>query len=64
MAEFCPECWDALMGTEDARKRYILSKTKELCEGCGQLAYVIEAPRYRFLLREWFQASFSRRKHE
>ena len=41
MAEFCPECWDKICGTNDARKKYVLSDDLDLCEECGELKNVI-----------------------
>lgn len=45
MAEYCLDCWNRMNGTNDPAKKYILSKEKELCEGCEQQKHVIIMPR-------------------
>ena len=54
MAEFCPDCWDRLTGTKDSRKRYMISKDLDLCEGCGEMKPVIVLPKRRYMVTEWF----------
>jgi len=41
MAEFCPDCWNRINGSEDDKKKYVLSKDLDLCEGCGEWKHVI-----------------------
>lgn len=41
MAEFCLDCWNRIMGTNDPSKKYIISKEVDLCEGCGEYKPVI-----------------------
>ena len=41
MAEFCLECWNKMNGTRHSKRKYVLSKDLDLCEGCGQLKHVI-----------------------
>ena len=50
MSEFCLECWNAINDTRDTEKRYLLSRDKELCEGCGLYKCVIikERQSWRF----------------
>ena len=49
MAEFCPDCWNRINGTDDKKSKYILSEYSELCEGCGQYKPVIlEIKRYYY----------------
>lgn len=36
VAEFCPECWNALNGTKEQADNWLLSEDLELCEGCGK----------------------------
>ena len=45
MAEFCLECWNKINGTEDGEWKYVLSKSLYLCEGCGELKYIIVTER-------------------
>jgi len=41
MAEFCLNCWNKLNKSGDSKKKYILSKNLDLCEGCGECKPVI-----------------------
>lgn len=41
MAEFCPECWNELNGTDEPTDSWVLSEDLELCEGCGAWKHVI-----------------------
>lgn len=43
MAEFCLECWKRMNRIKDDKRKYILSKDLDLCEGCGEWKYVIIA---------------------
>ena len=40
MAEFCLDCWVEELET-NTKKRYVLSKHLDLCEGCGQYKHVV-----------------------
>ena len=48
MAEFCPECWNALNGTKEQADNWLLSEDLELCEGCGKWTHVIVKEKKRF----------------
>ena len=50
MAEFCLDCLNKLNGTKDSPCRYVISWSKDLCEGCGQYKRVI------IVERRWSQA--------
>lgn len=54
MAEFCPDCWNKIMGSDEPASKYIISKELDLCEECGQLKPVIIRKKRRFLIAEWF----------
>lgn len=41
MSEFCLECWNKINGTKHSKRRYVLSRDLELCEGCGEWQHVI-----------------------
>lgn len=41
MAEFCLRCWNELQNTTDSPRRYVLSRSLEFCEGCGQFRKII-----------------------
>ncbi len=43
MAEFCLECLRELDGINYQEGEFILSRGRELCEGCGQLKRVVIA---------------------
>ncbi len=54
MAEFCLDCWNKIMESEDNEKKYVLSKDLDLCEGCGEWKRVIVMERkmyYMYKLR-------------
>lgn len=53
MAEFCLECWNKLMDTNDPQKKYILSRELDLCEECGEWKPVILRIRRRYVATEW-----------
>jgi len=53
MAEFCLDCLNKMMGTNDPPGKYIISKEPDLCEGCGQFKPVIIQVRQRGVA-EWF----------
>lgn len=41
MAEFCLECWNKMNGTRHSKRKYVLSKDLDLCEGCGEFKHVV-----------------------
>ena len=45
MAEFCLECWNKMNETKDPPSRYVLSRNKDICEGCGEYKRVVVAER-------------------
>ena len=45
MAEFCLGCWNKINGTNDDKRKYIISKDLDLCEECGEWKNVIVAER-------------------
>ena len=55
MAEFCLDCWNKIMGTDDPPKKYILSRDLDLCEECGEWKPVIIRGKRRYLAAEWFR---------
>ncbi len=40
-AEFCPECWNKINGTNDPPEKFIISEESDLCEGCGEYKPVV-----------------------
>lgn len=51
MAEFCLDCWNKLNGTNDRKRKYIISKDLDLCEGCGKWKNVIVIERKYYYKR-------------
>ncbi len=41
MAEFCLECWNKIMDTNDPKEKFILSRRPDFCEECRQWKPVI-----------------------
>ena len=41
MAEFCLECWNKIMNTNDPPQKYVLSKEADYCEECGRWKPVV-----------------------
>ena len=64
MAEFCMDCWNKLMGTQDSSEKYILSRDLELCEECGEMKPVIVAIKRRYIIKEWFANMRKGRKYQ
>lgn len=52
MAEFCLDCWNKLMGTDDPPGKYILSREPDLCEECGEWKPVIIRIKRRYIVAE------------
>lgn len=50
MAEFCLECWNRINGSNDSKRKYILSKDLDFCEGCGEYKSVIVMERRGYYL--------------
>ena len=53
MAEFCLECWNKLMGTNDPKEKFILSRRPDFCEECRQWKPVIIRVKKRYCLLQW-----------
>ena len=53
MAEFCTDCWNKLMETNDPKKKFVLSRKPDFCEECRQWKPVIIRVKKRYLLVEW-----------
>ena len=41
MAEFCLACWNRMSGKDEPARYYVLSRRRELCEGCDRAQRVI-----------------------
>ncbi len=54
MAEFCLDCWNKIMETNDPEKKFVLSRKPDFCEECQQWKPVIIRVRKWYLLYEWF----------
>ena len=52
MAEFCLQCWNKIMETNDPPKKYILSRKPDLCEECRQWKLVIVRVKTHYLIME------------
>jgi len=62
MAEFCLECWNKIMGTEDPKQKFVLSRKPDFCEECRQWKPVIIRVRKRYLVAEWLNFMGKNRK--
>ncbi len=51
MAEFCLDCWNKLNGTHDSKRKYVISKDLDLCEGCGEYKHVIVRMKRYYCMR-------------
>lgn len=54
MSEFCLDCWNKMMNTNDTEKKLILSKDLDLCEECGQYKRVVVAVRKWYIIQRKF----------
>ena len=54
MAEFCLDCWNKIMGSNDSSRKYMLSEDLDLCEECGEMKPVIVRIKWRYATVEWF----------
>ena len=54
MSEICLDCYNEIMGTNESKKMFLISKELDLCEECGQWKPVIIRARTRYLIKEWF----------
>lgn len=67
MAEFCLECWNKIMGSDDPPQKYIFSSEPELCEECGEWKLIIIRIKQRYVFKEWKENAkdyFSRKAAE
>lgn len=55
MAEFCLDCWNKLMNSNDPAEKYVLSDELDLCEGCGEWKPVIICIKRRHVGADWFR---------
>jgi len=53
MAEFCLECWNKIMDTNDPKEKFILSRRPDFCEECRQWKPVIIRVKKRYCLLQW-----------
>lgn len=59
MAEFCLDCWNKLMDSNDPPGKYILSDEPDLCEECGKWKPVIVRVKWRYIAADWFREQLS-----
>ena len=52
MAEFCLDCWNAIMETNHTEKQFLLSKGLDFCEECGQWKHVIIRVKLSYRIKE------------
>lgn len=52
MAEFCLDCWNKIMETNDPKRKFILSREPDFCEECRQWKPVIIRVKRRYLFLE------------
>lgn len=63
MAEFCLDCWNELNGTNYSKRKYVVSKDLDLCEGCGEWKHVIicqRKGRWRRRIKFFFMRRFGK----
>ena len=53
MAEYCLDCWNTINGTRDKKRKYIMSKGLDLCEGCGEYKRVVIVKRKYYYYRRF-----------
>ncbi|MGE4548354.1 MAG: hypothetical protein AB7C89_02250 [Intestinibacillus sp.] len=41
MAEFCPACWNRINGARYEQKDIVLTRSADLCEGCGEICRLV-----------------------
>lgn len=52
MAEFCLDCLNKYMGTEDDQKKFVITRNAQLCEGCGQYKRVVIRYKMRYMIAD------------
>ncbi len=55
MAEYCVDCWNKIVETNDPPRKFVLSRKRDLCEGCGQYKRVIVSVRRWYCFLEWWK---------
>jgi len=55
MAEFCLDCWNKIMETNDPKNKFVLSRKPDFCEECRQWKSVILPARKSYLLLQLLQ---------
>lgn len=58
MAEFCLECWAKKNREKPDKKKYIISKETDLCEGCGEIKPVVIGERDFYYLTSFLFLPF------
>jgi len=53
MAEFCLDCWNKLMETNDPPGKFVMSRKPDFCEECCQRKPVIVRVKMRYIIAEW-----------
>lgn len=53
MASFCLECWNKINNRNDPPRKYIISKSLDLCEGCGEWKHVLVMERKYYYFRKF-----------
>ena len=62
MAEFCLDCWNKIMETNDPKRKYVLSRKPDFCEECGQWKPVFIRVKKRFLVAGWLSCMGKNKK--
>ena len=60
MAEFCVDCWNKIMDTNDPPRTFHLSWELDFCEECGQLKRVIICVKKRYIFLDWVRECIAR----
>lgn len=53
MAELCLDCLNKIMGTNDPAKKYLISRSYDLCEECGEWKRVVIKMKIRYMIKDW-----------
>jgi len=53
MSEFCLDCWNKIMDTNDQPKKFVMSRKPDFCEECCQWKRVIVRVKMRYIIAEW-----------
>ena len=52
MSELCLECYNKIMETKEPKRKFILSRSRDLCEACGAYKRVIVRMKRSYILME------------